>query len=110
MPEEMRQIADRLEALVARLEQCQASGSPHIKAILLDDIAACVQAARGEQNWSLALLDHAFDAFVGVNEAGHVVDWKHRAERLFGYSPAEAIGAPLVELVLAEQDRADGAR
>jgi diguanylate cyclase (GGDEF)-like protein/PAS domain S-box-containing protein len=39
------------------------------------------------------------DAFVGVDEAGRVTDWNAAAQELFGWSPHEALGRPIVDLV-----------
>ncbi len=45
------------------------------------------------------------DAFVGVDEAGRVTDWNVAAQHLFGWTPHEALGRPVSELVLPEDRR-----
>ena len=109
MPEEMRQTIDRLETLVQRLEQSQTAGTTRNDPALLEEISDCVRALRGQNDWTQSLVDHAFDAFVAVNEAGNIVRWNRRAERIFGHARADAMGAPLVDLAVAEPDREYGA-
>jgi PAS domain S-box-containing protein len=40
------------------------------------------------------ILDIAFDAFVAVDLQGRIADWSSKAEAIFGWSRAEAIGQP----------------
>ena len=46
------------------------------------------------------ILQTANDAFIGIDEAGAVIDWNRQAELLFGWRADEALGAPLAELVI----------
>ena len=50
------------------------------------------------------LVESASDAIVGVSPVGLITSWGEGAERLFGYSQAEAIGKPVT--MLAPTDRA----
>lgn len=50
-----------------------------------------------------ALIESATDAVVGVCPAGSITRWGVGAERLFGYSQAEALGQPIT--LLAPPDR-----
>jgi len=52
-----------------------------------------------------AVIETASDAFVGMDERGMIVDWNRKAEELFGWSRAEAIGQPLAETIIPEQYR-----
>jgi PAS domain S-box-containing protein len=45
-----------------------------------------------------ALIESATDAVVGVCPAGSITRWGEGAERLFGYSQAEALGRPITLL------------
>jgi PAS domain S-box-containing protein len=45
-------------------------------------------------------------ALIALNAAGLVVEWRSSAERLFGYSPAEAIGMS-ASMLLPESERLD---
>ncbi|XVU27801.1 diguanylate cyclase domain-containing protein [Actinoplanes sp. CA-054009] len=47
-----------------------------------------------------AVLDVAPVAFVGVDDTGRVVAWNPAAERLFGYTTAEALGRPVATLIV----------
>jgi PAS domain S-box-containing protein len=38
------------------------------------------------------ILETAFDAFAGVDSAGRIIDWNTRAEEIFGWPRAEAVG------------------
>jgi len=62
-------------------------------------------------NWGMlhaglqSVLDTALDAVVVMTEDGHVIGWNGLAERTFGWSPGEAIGARLSELIIPERFR-----
>ena len=53
-----------------------------------------------------ATLDHFADALIAVDPEGRVCAWNRGAERMFGWSRAEADGRELVELVVPEHHRA----
>jgi len=52
------------------------------------------------------ILDIAHNAFVSMGADGRIVAWNASAERMFGSSRAEAIGASLAELIIPERFRA----
>ena len=54
-----------------------------------------------------AVLEHAHEAFVSIDEDGRVVAWNPEAERTFGWSKEQAIGALLRDLIIPPQHRAD---
>ncbi|GAA3152874.1 hypothetical protein GCM10010466_49810 [Planomonospora alba] len=62
-------------------------------------------AARHEALRLQAILDTACDAFVSTDAAGTVTAWNAAAERLFGWSAAEAVGRPVHELIIPERLR-----
>jgi len=39
-----------------------------------------------------SVIDHAHEAFIGMDAGGFVIDWNAQAERTFGWSRAEALG------------------
>ncbi|MEP7053797.1 MAG: diguanylate cyclase [Actinomycetota bacterium] len=52
------------------------------------------------------ILDSASDAFIGMDEGGFVSEWNAAAERLLGWTAAEALGRRLEELVVPPEQRA----
>jgi two-component system cell cycle sensor histidine kinase/response regulator CckA len=52
-----------------------------------------------------ALLDVAFDAVVGMDQHGDVVEFNAAAEQMFGYTRKEALGRPLAELIVPPELR-----
>jgi len=52
-----------------------------------------------------AIIDTAYDAYVAADGSGQVVDWSRQAERLFGWTRAEAVGRELAELIVPERFR-----
>ncbi|SES33230.1 PAS domain S-box-containing protein [Actinokineospora terrae] len=74
-------------------------------------LAEVLLAARGEQ--VREILQAAGDAFVAMRPDGRVSSWNARAEEIFGWTAAEALGVPLVELVVPPEQRdahTDGVR
>lgn len=53
------------------------------------------------------ILDNAGDAFVAIDGGGTVIGWNRAAERMFGYSAAEAVGQSMPELIMPPEYRAD---
>jgi diguanylate cyclase (GGDEF)-like protein/PAS domain S-box-containing protein len=45
------------------------------------------------------------DAFVGTGADGLVTEWNRASERVFGWSPSQAMGRPLAELIIPERHR-----
>jgi PAS domain S-box-containing protein len=56
-----------------------------------------------------AVIDIAYNAFVTLDGDGRVLEWNRRAVALFGYSPEEALGAELADLIVPARYR-DGHR
>jgi two-component system sensor histidine kinase/response regulator len=65
--------------------------------------------ARNAQARNDAILDVALDCVILVDEAGRIAQFNPAAERTFGYSAAEAVGADLAELIFPP-DRRDSLR
>ncbi|HJV09178.1 MAG TPA: response regulator, partial [Acidimicrobiales bacterium] len=57
-------------------------------------------ALRTSEERTRTILAAANDAFIGMDEDGLITDWNRNAEVTFGWSQAEVIGRPLVELVV----------
>jgi PAS domain S-box-containing protein len=62
---------------------------------------------RESERMARGIIDTALDAFAQMDERGVIVDWNPQAETIFGWSREEAIGRPLVELIIPERHRAD---
>ncbi len=53
------------------------------------------------------IIDTAFNAFVGVDENGCIVDWNPAAATLFGWSRDEALGRDFSSILIARAHRED---
>jgi putative two-component system response regulator len=83
---------------------------------LLKDLAASVVselelrrvmlAQRRSEAIRQAMLDTALDSVVTMNQDGRVTEWNPAAERMFGWTPDEALGQDLSELVIPHAQRA----
>jgi PAS domain S-box-containing protein len=83
---------------------------------LLEDLAAAASSeialikAAGDAGHAArtmrAVLEASHDAYVSTDAEGIVLDWNPAAERLFGWSRAEAIGAPAIKLIIPPEHRA----
>ncbi|WKB53453.1 CHASE domain-containing protein [Eleftheria terrae] len=67
------------------------------------------QTVRLQQSRMAAMVDSSHDAIVGVTVDGRVTDWNAAAERIFGYTAAEALGRSLQELVVPPDSQAQAA-
>ncbi|MFA9430606.1 ATP-binding protein [Egicoccus sp. AB-alg2] len=76
-------------------------------AAALRDQASAEADVRARERRRRAILDTASDAFLSVDDDGHVVDWNRQAEAVFGWPRDEAIGRPLEVLVTAPEHRAE---
>lgn len=47
------------------------------------------------------IVDSSLDAIIGVAGDGHIATWNPNAERLFGWSQAEALGYPVAERIVS---------
>jgi PAS domain S-box-containing protein len=51
------------------------------------------------------LIDTANDAVVSIDDTSVILDWNKTAERMFGWTRAEAVGQVLTELIVPPQHR-----
>ena len=54
---------------------------------------------RGQEQKIRLLIEHANDAFLGMDRHGIIREWNRQAEITFGWSALEAIGQPMAELL-----------
>lgn len=83
-------------------------GAPRVMVGTLLDITGQHDAlAAGQQNQELArrILESAGEAYVRFSADGLVTEWNVQAEKTFGWHRAEAIGHPLVSLVIGPGER-----
>jgi PAS domain S-box-containing protein len=51
------------------------------------------------------IVDTAYDAFVAFDPPGRITDWNPQAQQTFGWTRDEALGKPLLELIIPPQHR-----
>ena len=52
-----------------------------------------------------AILTHAPDAYIAIDESGRISEWNRQAEQTFGWTRDEAVGQPLTTLLVPEAAR-----
>jgi PAS domain S-box-containing protein len=72
----------------------------------MTEIQLAQEALLDSERMARRIIETALDAFVQMNDEGIIVDWNSQAERVFGWSRAEAVGRALGELIVPEQHRA----
>jgi len=78
-------------------------GAPERILLGIQDITEVLQfqtTARESEARKDAILKSALDAIITMDHEGRFVEFNPAAEKLFGYSRAEALGKPLVELII----------
>lgn len=55
------------------------------------------------QRLTQGLMDNAFDAIIVIDSDSAVIRWNFRAETLFGWTSAEAVGETLTDLIIPRQ-------
>ncbi len=86
-PAEIAQLADNFNRLIAT-----------VKTQIVDRHHAEASAR--------TMLDASLDAVVGMDESGRIVEWSPQAVATFGWTRAEAVGQPLVSLIIPERYQA----
>jgi len=66
------------------------------------DLRAANRALVAREHETRSIIESAHDAFVAVDAADLIVDWNPAAERLFGWTAAEAVGRAASETILPE--------
>ena len=78
-------------------------GAPRVMVGTLLDITeqhAAFAAVQRSEELTRRILESAGEAYLQFSAAGLVTEWNGQAEKTFGWSRAEAIGQPLISLVL----------
>jgi PAS domain S-box-containing protein len=63
------------------------------------------QTQRESEQLARGIIDNALDAFVQMDEQGTISDWNTQAEKIFGWTRAEAVGTKLNELIIPDVHR-----
>lgn len=101
---------------VAQMGSCTASefskddkllfGTMVSRALLVIQSAQLQADLRESSARNEAILDAALDCVISMNGDGYIVGWNHAAERTFGYSRAEVIGADMADIIIPPSYRA----
>jgi len=76
---------------------------------LMDALEAYRQMAKiaaGNEAKNKAILSATLDAIITINREGQIIEFNENAQKIFDYTPAEIIGASLVETLIPEEYRA----
>jgi PAS domain S-box-containing protein len=71
------------------------------------DAREALAGAQASQERIRTIIETAQDAFIGMDLSGNITDWNPQAEKMFGWSRAEAIGRPFVKTVIPERYQAN---
>jgi len=108
---EVHQLTASLNALVENLLQKEAALKDLNQSLELrvlqrtQELESALASVRASEARIRTIIETAQDAFVGVDLNGCITDWNSRAEEMFGWTVKEAIGRPLVQLVVPERFR-----
>ncbi|OON63517.1 hypothetical protein B0920_09175 [Massilia sp. KIM] len=61
---------------------------------------------RQAESWNQSIVAGSYSGFVGVGEDGRITEWNASAERIFGWTRAQAIGARMADLIIPPDLRA----
>lgn len=59
------------------------------------------------------VIETAYDAYICIDEAGDILEWNPKAEKLFGWKKNSVVGRPLADVIVPEKYRqahSDGMR
>ncbi len=73
----------------------------------VSELTAAKEAAETSETRLRSISDSAIDAILMMNPRGAISYWNPAAERILGYSPEEALGKDLHDLLVPEQYHAD---
>jgi diguanylate cyclase (GGDEF)-like protein/PAS domain S-box-containing protein len=65
--------------------------------------AQAEEALRERETELSSVIEHANDAYIALDETDLVTTWNRQAEETFGWSRQEALGKPLVELIIPQE-------
>ncbi|HMC30164.1 MAG TPA: PAS domain S-box protein [Candidatus Angelobacter sp.] len=68
-------------------------------------IASLYRRLRESEEHTRQIVSAATDAFISIDASGAITDWNPKAEEIFGWSKAEAVGQPLHATIIPPQYR-----
>lgn len=86
-----------------------AAGVYHGRKIVIARMQAEKALAESEEKFRV-IASAAHDAIVQIGAEGRIEFWNAAAEKIFGYSPAEALGQSMHELIVPERFRVEAGR
>jgi two-component system cell cycle sensor histidine kinase/response regulator CckA len=104
------QVPVEVSASVVRTEE--GAAEPVVLAILRDitERRRAEETLRRSEARMKSILDAALDAVIGMDAHGRVVSWNSRAAAIFGWSPEEALGRAVSDLIIPPGSREDHLR
>jgi PAS domain S-box-containing protein len=109
---EVRALGRTLNALVANLVR-RRRDLEDLNATLEErvgrrtrELEQALARVRANEQRIATIIETAQDAFVGIDMRGRICDWNSAAERMLGWSRAEAVGRVMADLVMPERFRA----
>jgi PAS domain S-box-containing protein len=109
---EVRALGTTLNALVANLVR-RRRALEDLNATLEARVAArtreleqALASVRANEQRIVAIIETAQDAFVGIDMRGRICDWNSAAEKMLGWTRAEALGCVVSDLIMPERYRA----
>jgi two-component system sensor kinase FixL len=91
----LREDGSRFWANVVITALCSGDGELGGFGIIVRDLTGRHRSSQFLQS----VLDHTADAFVGIDTGGFILSFNRAAERIFGYTEAEALGVGIDEIV-----------
>jgi PAS domain S-box-containing protein len=109
---EVRALGTTLNALVANLvrrrralEDLNATLEERV-ALRTRELEQALASVRANEQRIATIIETAQDAFVGIDMRGRICDWNSAAEKMLGWTRAEAMGRVISDLVMPERERA----
>ena len=76
----------------------------------IEELKQSQEDLRGADERTRLIIDTALDAVVTMDAQGMITSWNKQAEIIFGWSPAEAVGRRMADMIIPEQHRMAHAR
>jgi len=115
----LRELADAADRIrrgeAASLPQLAPYGEVQALVRTLDSLVANLEGRVSARTSQLreamqriaAIIESAQDAFIATDTDGYITDWNPAAERMFGWTRAEAVGKSYIELLMPQRYRAE---